>query len=338
MAITIKQIAQVSGVSRGTVDRVLNNRGRVSPETKELVAKVARELGYKPNIAGKALAARKKQYTVGIILCSEGNEFYDDVLRGIKKSEEEALEYGVSVILQTMKGYNVETQLKWMEELKDKIQFLILNAINDEKIADKINEFKAAGIPVITVNTDVEKSQRLCFVGSNFVKSGETAAGILGLLCGGEASIGIATGSVKILGHNQRISGFSHVCKKKYPKMNVVDIIETNDDDNAAYLETKRMLLAHTEVTAIYIVAAGVVGVCKAVEETKRDVLIVCCDSTPSIVHLIKKGRIKAAICQQPYTQGLQSLHLAVQYLVNGILPENDYYAVKNEIKIAENI
>ena len=58
--VTIKKIAELCGVSRGTVDRVLNGRGRVKPETEEVVRQMARQLGYQPNPAGKALAARKK--------------------------------------------------------------------------------------------------------------------------------------------------------------------------------------------------------------------------------------------------------------------------------------
>ena len=57
---TIKQISELSGVSRGTVDRVLNGRGHVSPEKERLVRSIAEQVGYKPNRAGKALAARKK--------------------------------------------------------------------------------------------------------------------------------------------------------------------------------------------------------------------------------------------------------------------------------------
>ena len=60
MAVTIKKIAEVSGVSRGTVDRVLNNRGKVSPKTEQKVRECAKKLGYKPNLAGKALEEKKK--------------------------------------------------------------------------------------------------------------------------------------------------------------------------------------------------------------------------------------------------------------------------------------
>ena len=46
MAVTIQQIAELAGVSRGTVDRALNHRGRIAPEVAERVWKIADELGY----------------------------------------------------------------------------------------------------------------------------------------------------------------------------------------------------------------------------------------------------------------------------------------------------
>ena len=71
MAVTMKQIAEVCHVSRGTVDRVLNNRGKVKPEIDLLVRETAKQMGYRPNTAGKALAARKKNYTICLLYTSD---------------------------------------------------------------------------------------------------------------------------------------------------------------------------------------------------------------------------------------------------------------------------
>ena len=73
---TIKEIAALAGVSRGTVDRVLNDRGAVNPETAEKIRKIAKELDYKPNRAGLVLAAQKKRLKLGVILFSTGNPFF----------------------------------------------------------------------------------------------------------------------------------------------------------------------------------------------------------------------------------------------------------------------
>ena len=339
MAVTIKEIAQKSGVSRGTVDRVLNHRGNVSAQTERLVTQVATEMGYRPNIAGKALAARKKNFTIGVILCSEGNEFFDDVLDGINRAGSESADYGVSVLIRTTKGYEVEQQLKIIEELRPQIHFLIINAINDERIVRIINKLYEDNIMVITINTDVKNSKRICHVGSNYTKSGETAGGMMGLITGGKGKVGIASGSRKILGHSERVMGFTQACKNRYSEIEIVDVIETEDDNRVAYENTKSLLKKHPEIEAIYIVAAGFSGVCKAIKDSDRmDVKVIACDCTQTMSSLIRNGMVQATICQQPYTQGYKSLHLAVQYLVNGISPYKDMYAVKNEIRILENM
>ena len=54
MAITAQKIAELAGVSRGTVDRALKNRTGVNPETKEKILEIARKYNYKPNLIGKA--------------------------------------------------------------------------------------------------------------------------------------------------------------------------------------------------------------------------------------------------------------------------------------------
>lgn len=46
MSVTLKQIAELAGVSRGTVDRALHNRGRVSDEVAQRIRQIADELGY----------------------------------------------------------------------------------------------------------------------------------------------------------------------------------------------------------------------------------------------------------------------------------------------------
>ena len=86
---TIKEIAAMCGVSRGTVDRVLNHRGRVKPETEQAVRAALEQAGYTKNIAGRALTVRRLAPRIGVVLCCLGNPFFDEVLKGISQAEEE---------------------------------------------------------------------------------------------------------------------------------------------------------------------------------------------------------------------------------------------------------
>ncbi|MBK8424919.1 MAG: LacI family DNA-binding transcriptional regulator [Lewinellaceae bacterium] len=58
--IRIKDIAAQTGVSIGTVDRVLHNRGHVAPEVRIRVLRVMEEMGYQPNMVARSLANNKK--------------------------------------------------------------------------------------------------------------------------------------------------------------------------------------------------------------------------------------------------------------------------------------
>ncbi|WP_373789885.1 LacI family DNA-binding transcriptional regulator, partial [Bacteroides heparinolyticus] len=64
---TIKDIARMAGVSAGTVDRVLHNRGDVSHASMEKVQKVLDEIDYQPNVFAIGLAAKKRYRIVCII-------------------------------------------------------------------------------------------------------------------------------------------------------------------------------------------------------------------------------------------------------------------------------
>ena len=102
--ITIKDVANAAGVSTQTVSRVLNNRPDVAAETREMVQKVIRELGYAPNIIARSLSSGRTN-TIGVV--GFGLEYYGPakVLTGIEKK---AAEYGYSVMLALLDKFDQE--------------------------------------------------------------------------------------------------------------------------------------------------------------------------------------------------------------------------------------
>lgn len=143
--VTMKKIAELCGVSRGTVDRALNGRGRVNAETAAMIKKMAEQLGYEPNPAGKALAARKNHPVIGVLLPSEGNAFFDDVIHGMDRAASSYVIYGLTVRYYSMKGYDVDKQLHLMEQMKGKVNALIISPIDDARIAKAIDALVDAG-------------------------------------------------------------------------------------------------------------------------------------------------------------------------------------------------
>jgi len=337
---TIKEIADLAGVSRGTVDRVLNKRGSVNPQTAEKILEIAQALDYKPNRAGLVLAAQKKNLKLGVILFGEGNPFFDDVIAGIRRKEEELACYNCSVIIKRV-AVDTDEQIRAIDELlKEGANGIAISPTNDKRLATKIDEIYEAGIPVVTLNTDIKNSKRLAFVGSNYYQSGATAAGLMRLMAKNEAvHIGIIAGSSEILCHTERIAGFQHAIEK-CEHIKIVETIMNIDDDFVSYDMTSQLLKKHPEINALFFAAGGVYGGCRSVlaQNRAKDMTIITFDQVDTTKEMIMKDVISATICQEPFVQGSRPLDILFTYLATGELPEQEYNYTAVDIRIKENL
>ena len=335
---TIKEIARRCGVSRGTVDRVINGRGKVHPDTEALIIRTLEEVGYTKNIVGRALTVRRTSPIIGVVLSSEGNPFFDEVIEGIRKAEAELSDYGVTVHLRTMRGYAPQEQLDLIEGLQEGLSALVLHPINDACITERVAALAEHSIPTVTVNSDLEHSARRCYVGSDYAEGGRMAAGILRLATGGQACLGIITGVETILGHVQRLEGFEAHLRAACPGIAIASRASAQDDDEHAYAATKRMLQDNQGIDTLLVVAAGVEGVCRAVIDLGLDgrISIFTFDNIPTTDAMIRRGLIKATINQQPYQQGYQAVKAAFDIILAGATEER--HILENHIRILENL
>lgn len=338
---TIKDIAALAGVSRGTVDRVLNKRGGVHPATRERVLEITKALDYKPNKAGIVLSAQRKNLKIGVVMFGTNNPFFDDVKEGLKRSEDELDSYNCEIFVKSTPISNEEDQIKAIDDLvASGINALAIVPQNQEGVAKKIDELYAAHIPTITFNSDIPSCKRLAYVGSNYRKSGQTVAGLMKLFDhSSQLNIGIVGGTQTVLCHTERIEGFKDVISN-CPDMNIVgDIVWSDDDDNICHDIVLDLLKKHPEINAMYFTAGAIEGGCKAIRELHRDnnMLIIAHDKVPSTQKLIKEGLIQATVCQQPVIQGALPLKLLFDYLTTGEKPpEKNYTDI--EIYIKENL
>lgn len=336
---TIKEIAKLCGVSRGTVDRVLNNRGKVKPQTQELVLRVLQEQGYTKNIAGRALTVRRMSPVVGVLLCSEGNPFFDDVIDGLQRAAEENADYGITMRLVTMRGHEVKKQLQLIDELLDGIAALVIQPINDPSIADRLRELRSDGLPVVTVNTDIAEDARSCYVGSDYERGGSVAAGLVALITGGQAQIGIIAGVDTLMGHVLRLKGFEEHLREVCPQIQWTARENANDDPERAYQKTCAMLRKHPQIDTLFVVAAGVHDVCRAVIDMGRErtLRVIAYDDVPSTRAMIQRGLVRAVVCQQPFLQGYQSFTVAMDAILSGAEPKRRSIIMEDQVKIREN-
>jgi len=192
----------------------------------------------------------------------------------------------------------------------------------------------------VTVNTDIENTCRQCYVGSDYAAGGVTGAGVMRIVTGGRANLGIVAGVSMLLGHDQRREGFERHIRAVCPEISIVDSVSAMDDPEHSYRMTLAMLKRNPQIDAIFIVAAGAEGACRAVVEAGlADVIrVVAFDTVPATISMMRTGLVRAVICQQPFRQGYESVKAAFDILLSGSPKQGSQVIMEHQIKILENL
>ncbi len=336
MSITIKKIAEFVGVSRGTVDRALHGKYGVSEEVKEKVLEVAKKYNYTPNLSGRMLnAGTQDKFKIGVVIVTNKNAFFDKILKGIHDNLNTLKGFGVRAIVKIQEEYNEKEQIDILNELySDGVKGILITPINSEMVEEKIAELTENGIKVVTVNSDTACDNRLAFVGCDFTKSGRVMAEILNLLQDEKKiNVSILTSDKKNLAVMRRTQGLIKSLQKMGNKVFVIEKYDNDEDDELAYIATKKIILKNKS-DYICVMGAGVSGALKAVTETDGSCpKILSYDMTPDAKKGMKNGDIVAVITQDPYRQGSLGVQILFDSIVKNVSPKKSLNYTELNIK-----
>lgn len=336
---TIKMIAERAGVSRGTVDRVLNNRPYVKKDIAERVLQVIQELNYTPNAAAKALKS-KKNVRIAVIMPPRKNKLFEGMAYGILNAQHEYEAFGVSVELLEMKEDSIEEQVRLLEKVEgggyDGVAVAPLDAISVKRAVKRII---ASGIPLSTFLSDIRGVDRLCFVGPDNRACGRVAAQLMDT-CVGEGSVLIAIGKRNISANVMRAEHFKKHMAKLNPGIVVEEDFETFESDEMAYKLCWDMFGRYPNTAGIFVIGEGLDGICKFLGETGRAgaVKVVCTDFIGNTAKLMKEGLVKFAIGQQPFVQGYYPAKILAEHLINGVKLKKHHIYTHINIETSETI
>ncbi len=340
---TIHEIAKRAGVSIGTVDRVLHNRGRVKEDTKLKIEKAMDDLGYKPNKVAQGLAVRKKKLKfLFMITKTKYNPFFKDVKESAVKKAKELEAFGVKTDIITYPE-NADEEKVLMEKLKKKIGdydgACIMSRVSkiNKLILDRSKKDK---MPVVYYNTRDDKNSAFSYVGCDYVAAGKMAAGLCALLAGKDANVCIFSEENDIKeSHVKRLEGFKEEIKEKYPTMNILAEYNITGDRQKDKKSVDDMMKLNGENKIVYIINPRDYGICKIIgmKDKERKIPIITNDLVEFQYELFEKGIISATICQEPEKQGDMPLGILFDYFAYGKKPEPVNYT-KLEIKISQSL
>ena len=143
---TIETIAKRAGVSRGTVDRVLHERGRVKPETVERVHDAMAELNYQPNALGRAFYMARQNNRIGVLVSLREPDFQRQVLDGVEDGVAYARQHSVDVLMEFASPENETAYLGALDRLAgEDLRGLVLRGIQGEAVAGRLRALRERG-------------------------------------------------------------------------------------------------------------------------------------------------------------------------------------------------
>jgi LacI family transcriptional regulator len=319
---TIKDIAEMAGVSVGTVDRALNNRGRISPAAKKRIESIAEKLNYRKNKVAKSLANRKLNLKIAVVLHIHSNEFWGEVLQGIERARSEIADFGISMEVYHCKAFDPRDQLRLIDKaIEEEANAIVIVPINHPEIIKRLHRLNEEHIPFILLDSVLEGVKCFSAVRCDYARSGWMAGGLLRLISGGACNVLAFFPSFSMLGHRQRMESFRMYLKTYCPNVTLEKIIELPGDSFDTYRIVREELLFYPHVN--HIVYNGVhseAGI-KAIEDSERRIKSIFFDFPPTTKYALIEGKITAAILQQPEQQGYRAIMVLFDYFTENVIP-----------------
>ena len=341
MGVTMKEIAYMCGVSRGTVDRVLNNRGRVRPETEEHIRSVARSMGYR-GVQSKAVEPYSgKAMKIGLLVNSMDQPYFGQILESMTRSIEELEPYKITSVIKYSGGFDVDQQLSLLDELlAQEVDALAMTSANSPRIAQKLKEFSARGIPVVLISSLLDDYEPFAFVGCNHVQSGRLAAGFARQITPPGSKIAVISGTLKMTGLKLRCDGFIDALRRGGRVDEVLEPLHCQDDDVIAFKMVSGLVSRHPDIDLMFLAAGGYKGVYEALTDAGLlgKVKIIAFDMLDINKQYLKSGAVCALIDQHPSEQGRMAIRILSDYLLRRSMPENKKCYLPVEIVLAESL
>ena len=326
MAVTIQKIAELSGVSRGTVDRVLHGRPNVNPMIREKVVRAAEKLGYQPPVPPKS--ADYRQAAILIPQWTDGH-FNRQIVSGIRKALRYIADPAFVLTEQPLRTMTMQELLRAMDEqIRSGVDGLIIRAENTPEVRAAIEQAVQQGVTVITYDADVPHSGRLCHAGQDLVRAGAIAAGVMARLIRPPEHVLMVTGNLRMAAHTGRGDGFCRRLLELGFSEDAYRVIETNEMPELTGELVAQALQADSRLHAVYMACQPLSGCIAGIRKARRTTRphIVCNDLTPTAKRYLREGTVDFVIGQSFSQESFHAVLAMYQMLLRGVKPKRELY------------
>ena len=333
---TLKDIAEKAGVSIGTVDRIIHNRGRFSTETAEKVRRIIKELDYKPNLLASSLSKNNTSVIAVLIpFAFQDSRYWELLLNGIESAEKEFRPYGVTVVKEFYDRYSRDNFAEALNRLPENLSGIVTVPFYNRLLMDYLYKSDLTAYTVF-LDTNIENNNSIPFIGQDSFLSGMLAARLFNYTAGNFDILLILHPDTQNIHIRERIRGFTDFADNdiSYKKVKTEPIYDKED----FYRQLDQYSEEYNRIGFFVSDASAHYAAEWAEEKNMRNrTFIVGYDLVPGNIEWVKKGVIDFILTQRPFEQGYRSVNFLFRKIFfKEEIPIKNYTPI--DIVVKENI
>jgi LacI family transcriptional regulator len=340
----IIDIAQLAGVSIGTVDRVLHERGEVAEKTRKKILGIARDLDYSPNLMARALRSKKRYHLVSLLpVPDDENTFWDKHPQGLARAMDELDPFPFYLSQIT---FDLLNERDFQEKAKSVIKLhpdaVILAPIFKSESIAFCSGLSGEHIPFVFVDGYIDETDFLAYIGEDVFQSGRVAGQLTDMVTPAEKDIliiNIARNLQNVHNLSNRTKGFlsyfpeSGRNRGKKIKLNIsatdLKIVKTSLD---------KVFREYPGIASVFISGSKSYRIASYLESSGlKSVNLIGYDLLERNIEYLKSGIIKFLICQRPDEQTYKAVKKLFEFLSLNKIPEKMEY-LPIDIVTSENV
>ncbi|GAB4181589.1 MAG: sugar-binding protein [Roseiflexaceae bacterium] len=269
----------------------------------------------------------RRKLTIAWIHKTLGNPVFELGKRGALARAAELSAQGpveVEVILIGPVAADAVAQMQLVEDMIARRVDAIAISCNDPTACiEPINRAIAAGIPVMTWDSDSPESQRFTYLGIDNYRAGRVAADLLADAIGQRGKVAVITGVLGALNLEQRVQGFRDGMQA-YPEIEIIAVIPTNEDINLGVQRVEETMQKEPNLRGWFFAGLWPLfaerGSMPLWEQASQagQIETVTFDTLPVELDMLKDGYLSALIGQKYWGWGYDSVQIIYDHIING--------------------
>jgi LacI family transcriptional regulator len=254
----VAEVAARAGVSTATVDRVINARGGVRKKTVALVEKAIRE------IVAVDRSRPAHATTFDIFLPASSGRSTEVLAEAFSRASDVRGAQLTIVFVERMNPAALAAQL--MDCAQRGSTGVAFQALDHPLVREAASALAGAGIPMVTLCSDIGEVDRLAYIGIDNRAAGRTSGFLMGRFCKGAGKLAVVWGGQLYRSHEEREIGFRTVLRQDYPALQIIEMVNGNDDPGLNFAGVSELIAKHPDLLGVYCVGGGQGAVAAAIE------------------------------------------------------------------------